>query len=187
MFDMAQFRSRQPLKFSETALFECSRKLLHRTPIDELVVQLRALVTSKCPTASVDDAFLRRCIEVGLSDDRVDKLADLVAHSDWRYLWSPPTSYSSKCTLSDSERRQLRDCAVATLQRDAVADAQLHQALKQSIAEQWSALGDDRARGHLWRAVRCALTGDTVGVPVPQLIALLGREECIRRMNRFAS
>lgn len=148
---------------------------LRRKPIEELAAMLRPAL-AQAGIGPVPEPYLRAAIE--LMRDRVDRIEDFVAFSP--YLFADPTSYDegakSKYWKADSP-------GLLTSVRTLLAsqDPFDHAGIEASVRATAVAAGVNASK--LIHPLRLAVSGVPVGPGLFELMALIGRDACLRRID----
>jgi glutamyl-tRNA synthetase len=148
---------------------------VRRTPVDELMSAVRPAVVAAGMDPGPDD-YLRAAIE--LMRDRVDRVEDFVTFSP--YLFKDPESYDdgARGKYWKAETPGLISAVREALAADGPFDvAGIESAVRSTAA----AHGLNASK--LIHPLRLAVSGMAIGPGLFELMALLGRDVCLRRID----
>lgn len=116
----------------------------------------------------------------GICQDRIPTLNDIVPYTD--FFFREPESYEEKAVNKQWRKAEAADTLEAV--RDILSSVQdfTHDGLKAAYEAKAAETGKPVA--HYIHPTRLALTGKSVGPGLFELAELLGRETCMRRINR---
>ncbi|HEY2181555.1 MAG TPA: glutamate--tRNA ligase [Solirubrobacteraceae bacterium] len=167
--------SRNPARFDEVKLRWLNGVHIRRMPLDELVERVGSYLDATGHAGFRDDPRFPRAVEI--SQEKIHTLAD---------FW-PLTGPLLDAPVDDAAARErwLDEPGRATL---AEARAALAEAPAFSEADVEAALSSVLARGgrkprELYQPLRVALSGTTISPGIFESLALLGRDEALRRID----
>jgi glutamyl-tRNA synthetase len=167
--------SRNPARFDEVKLRWLNGVHIRQMPLDELVERVGSYLDATGHAGFRDDPRFSRAVEI--SQEKIHTLAD---------FW-PLTGPLLDAPVDDAAARErwLDDPGRATL---AEARAVLAEAPGFSEADVEAALASVLARGgrkprELYQPLRVALSGTTISPGIFESLALLGRDEALRRID----
>jgi glutamyl-tRNA synthetase len=167
--------SRSPARFDEAKLRWLNGVYIRALPVDELTARLAGfLAHSGHPGAGEDERFARA---VAISQEKIHTLADF-----WPLAG---TLLDGLCDDPKARERWLGEDGRATLAdvREALERAQSFD--ERSIGEALQAIVERRGvkPGEVYQPLRVAISGTTVSPGIFESVALLGREETLRRID----
>jgi glutamyl-tRNA synthetase len=165
-FDIARV-NRNPAQFDETKLRWLNGRLLRALPLDELTVRLEAYTGR----AGLRDA-------VAIAQEKIQTLADF-----WPlcgFLFDGPADDPDafeRVVVADGGARSLAEARAALAGVSAWEVSELERALREVVER----LGAKPRQ--VFQPVRVAIAGTTVSPGIFESLALLGREEALRRID----
>jgi glutamyl-tRNA synthetase len=163
--------------FDITKLEWLSQHYLKTMPGAELAARLRPFLTAAGLGEGADDAWLARVADT--LKERAKTLAELVEQA--RFYFEAPATYEAKAStkLFTPEGARRLVCLIASLtQLEEFTPAALEHAVRTLAAEMGLKLVD------LAQLARLAVTGRTASPPIFDVLALVGRDEVLARLQR---
>ena len=144
-----------------------------------LARDLRPLLEEAYGPLPANEAWLRQL--VGTIRDEMETTADAVALAAWAFEDEPALTEAAAAALESEVARPVLVRLVAELARIVLLDeptaAQILRHLQRHFEEE-----HDWTAEQVTAPIRAALTGRDDGPPLPAVMALLGRERCMRRV-----
>lgn len=166
------------VKFSMDKLRWYNEEHLRRLSTDELIRRAQPVFDSQ-GLGDLDPAYLRQVAE--LMQPRISFARELV--TEGRYFYKAPEGYDEKGVKkrwkADSAEL-VRTFADRIEKADSFTAENLEQTLR-AIAEE-----NDAGAGRIIHPTRLALSGVTFGPGLFEMMVLIGKEECVRRMRKAA-
>ena len=167
--------SRNPARFDEVKLRWLNGVHIRRMDAEQLAERVGSYLDASSHAGFRDDARFERAVEI--SQEKIHTLAD---------FW-PLTGALLDAPVQDAKARErwLDERGRATLSEARAALAELPELTEPAIE---AALADVLGRGErkpreVYQPLRVALTGTTVSPGIFESVALLGREETLRRVD----
>jgi glutamyl-tRNA synthetase len=168
-----------PAFFDPVKLAHFNGELIRELPVEEFVRRCRPWMDPG-PWGPGRYEEPRFASLAGLVQERVDRLADVPAMVDFLFLPEPARHEADweKVIVGDPVARAVLEAALALL---AEAPEWTADAIREAIAEAGACF--DRGLAKAQAPVRVATTGRRVGPPLFESLAVLGRDETLRRIE----
>ncbi|HEV2974749.1 MAG TPA: glutamate--tRNA ligase [Solirubrobacteraceae bacterium] len=167
--------SRNPARFDEVKLRWLNGLYIRQMPSELLAELLASYLDATSHAGFRDDPRFRRAVEI--SQEKIHTLAD---------FW-PLTGPLLDAPIDDQKARErwldARGLATLAEVRDALADAPSFSEADVQSALEGVLARDERKPREVYQPLRVALCGTTISPGIFESVALLGREETLRRVD----
>ena len=165
-------------QFSNDKLDWYNQQHIRRIPIERLLAQLRQRL--ELMDTPADDEYIKAALKLVL--DRIQRVKEVLV--DYSYLFVTPKTYD---TAGVKKRWKTDAPYLVKVYADRIST--LTSFSEQAAEETLRALASERkvGAGRIIHPVRLAVSGTFKGPSLFTLLALLGRDECVRRMRRAIS
>jgi glutamyl-tRNA synthetase len=173
--------STSPAVFDWDKLNWVNRHYIRRLSDKKLAELIRPFLEEAYGDLPLSDDWLERLTAVIRLD--LNKLADAIELTEWAFVDDFAYTDNSRAALSSPPAhpviiRLIAELAAIVLLDQATADSILHQ-----IRADFAARAGWRA-AEIFPPVRAALTGHVSGRPLPEILALLGKQRALQRLAR---
>jgi glutamyl-tRNA synthetase len=167
--------SRNPARFDEVKLKWLNGVYIRELPAEQLVERLAKFLDSTPHAGFRDDPRFPRAVEI--SQEKIHTLADFLPLAGPLLAGPVDDSAARERWLGGQGRATLADVRVALAAAPAFDEPALAEALEGLV----------RSRGvkprEVYQPLRVAITGTTISPGIFESVALLGREEALRRLD----
>ena len=169
--------SKHGAQFDLAKLQWFNQQHLHRLPPEAVAQRSRAALEAKGYAPS--DEYLTEV--AALMQDRISFASDLA--SDGAFFFEDPNEYEEK-----GVKKRWKDDSADLLEEFAERLEEADRFDAEAVEETLRSLADERdvGAGRLIHPARLAVSGRSYGPGVFSMLAVLGRERCVRRMHRAA-
>ena len=167
--------SRNPARFDEVKLKWLNGVHIRAMPVRELVERVGEHLDASGHGGSRDDARFSRAVEI--SQEKIHTLADFWALSGPLLADPVDDDKARERWLGQQGRAMLADVRAALSQAASFDEAAVAQTLEELVSSR-----SVKPR-EVYQPLRVAITGTTVSPGIFESVALLGREETLRRIN----
>ncbi len=168
--------SRNPARFDETKLRWLNGVYIRELPVEELLKRLQTFLDASPHAGFRDDPRLRRAVEI--SQEKIHTLADFWPLTGPLLDLPIDDPKARERWLGEAGRAALRDTREALIGLEDFTETAVGQALEAVLARR-----KVKPR-EVYQPLRVAIAGTTISPGIFESVALLGREETLRRIDR---